>query len=93
MTMIYNLLNFPAGSVPVSTVTAEDEEKLRSYTGNYRDRFDQLFREVRRVPVQCVPQQVGSFIRTRRFRLVVILKCKVLDVVLLCAAVYGEISS
>lgn len=47
LTMIYNLLNFPAGSVPVSTVTAEDEEELRSYTGNYHDRFDQLFKEVR----------------------------------------------
>lgn len=50
LTMIYNLLNFPAGSVPVSTVTAEDEEKLGSYTGNYHDRFDRLFKEVRCVP-------------------------------------------
>ncbi|XP_075895434.1 fatty-acid amide hydrolase 1 isoform X1 [Nelusetta ayraudi] len=60
LTMIYNLLNFPAGSVPVSTVTAEDEEKLRSYTGNYHDRFDQLFKEAVSgaeglpVAVQCV---------------------------------------
>lgn len=51
MTMLYNLLNFPAGVVPVSTVTAEDEEELRHYTGNYNDRFDQLFKEVGNTPV------------------------------------------
>lgn len=44
--MIYNLLNFPAGVVPVSTVTAEDEEQLEQYKGNYQDRFDRLFKKV-----------------------------------------------
>lgn len=53
--MIYNLLNFPAGAVPVSTVTAEDEENLRSYTGNFRDRFDRLFKEVRYVRAYNLP--------------------------------------
>lgn len=45
--MIYNLLNFPAGVVPVSTVTAQDEEELCHYQGLYHDIFDMLFKEVR----------------------------------------------
>lgn len=49
--MIYNLLNFPAGVVTVSTVTADDEEELRHYNGIYQDRLDKLFKEVRNVPV------------------------------------------
>lgn len=50
MTMIYNLLNFPAGVVPVSTVTAEDEEELRQYKGNFQDYFDKLYQKVINVP-------------------------------------------
>lgn len=50
MTIIYNLLNFPAGVVPVSTVTAEDEEELKQYKGNFQDRFDNLYKEVINVP-------------------------------------------
>lgn len=46
--MVYNLLNFPAGVVPVSKVTAEDEEELKHYKGNYNDGFDRLFKEVRK---------------------------------------------
>ncbi|XP_068599706.1 fatty-acid amide hydrolase 1 [Brachionichthys hirsutus] len=59
-TMLYNLLNFPAGVVPVSTVTAEDEEELKNYTGLYRDVFDKMFKkavaggEGLPVSVQCV---------------------------------------
>nr|XP_046248196.1 fatty-acid amide hydrolase 1 isoform X1 [Scatophagus argus] len=59
-TMLYNLLNFPAGVVPVSTVTAEDEEKLKDYKGIYKDNFDKLFKEAVSggkglpVAVQCV---------------------------------------
>lgn len=49
--MLYNLLNFPAGVVTVSTVTADDEEELRHYNGIYQDRLDKLFKEVRNVPV------------------------------------------
>uniref|UniRef100_A0A4W5L3L1 Uncharacterized protein n=1 Tax=Hucho hucho TaxID=62062 RepID=A0A4W5L3L1_9TELE len=45
-TIIYNLLNFPAGVVPVSTVTAEDEEELRHYKGNYGDLWDKLYTKV-----------------------------------------------
>lgn len=50
MTMIYNLLNFPAGVVPVSTVTAEDEEELGQFKGNFQDHFDKLFKKVINVP-------------------------------------------
>ncbi len=32
-TVLYNLLNFPAGAVTVSTVTEEDEAQLRQYKG------------------------------------------------------------
>lgn len=44
--MLYNLLTFPAGVVPVSTVTAEDEEELKHYKGNYQDYWDKLFKKV-----------------------------------------------
>ncbi|XP_061540544.1 fatty-acid amide hydrolase 1 [Phycodurus eques] len=59
-TAIYNLLNFPAGVVPVSTVTAEDEEELRHYKGLFQDFWDKLFKKAlsggRGLPmaVQCV---------------------------------------
>ena len=36
-TGLYNILNFPAGVVPVTTVTPQDEEELAFYTGYYRD--------------------------------------------------------
>ncbi|XP_027504647.1 fatty-acid amide hydrolase 1-like isoform X2 [Corapipo altera] len=32
-TMLYNILNFPAGVVPVSTVTEADEEELELFQG------------------------------------------------------------
>lgn len=44
--MLYNLLTFPAGVVPVSTVTAEDEEELKNYKGNFQDMWDKLFKQV-----------------------------------------------
>ncbi|KAM4549305.1 fatty-acid amide hydrolase 1 [Odontesthes bonariensis] len=44
-TMIYNLLNFPAGVVPVSTATAEDEEELKHYKGIHHDTWDKLFQQ------------------------------------------------
>ncbi|XP_067453264.1 fatty-acid amide hydrolase 1 isoform X1 [Thunnus thynnus] len=59
-TLIYNLLTFPAGVVPVSTVTAEDEEELRHYKGLYQDYWDRLFKQAVSggeglpVAVQCV---------------------------------------
>lgn len=45
-TMIYNLLNFPAGVVPVSRVTAADEENLKLYKGNFQDYMDKLLPQV-----------------------------------------------
>ncbi|KAM7388342.1 hypothetical protein PAMP_024521 [Pampus punctatissimus] len=59
-TMLYNLLTFPAGVVPVSTVTAEDEEELRHFKGIYQDPWDRLFKQAVSggeglpVAVQCV---------------------------------------
>lgn len=59
-TMIYNLLSFPAGVVPVSRVTVEDEEELRNFKGIYDDQWDKLFKEAVTggvglpVGVQCV---------------------------------------
>lgn len=59
-TTLYNLLNFPAGSVTVSTVTEEDEAQLSQYKGEYGDMWDKLFVKAVRggvglpVSVQCV---------------------------------------
>ncbi|XP_029473759.1 vitamin D3 hydroxylase-associated protein-like isoform X1 [Rhinatrema bivittatum] len=59
-TMLYNVLNFPAGVVPVTRVTREDEEELRSYEGHYGDSWDRLLKEAVEggvglpVAVQCV---------------------------------------
>ncbi|XP_042072985.1 vitamin D3 hydroxylase-associated protein [Haplochromis burtoni] len=55
-TFVYNLLNFPAGVVTVSTVTAEDEEEFE----HYPDKFDKVLKEAVTggeglpVAVQCV---------------------------------------
>ncbi|XP_072540070.1 fatty-acid amide hydrolase 1 [Salminus brasiliensis] len=59
-TALYNLLNFPAGVVPVTTVTDEDEAQLSEYRGNFGDIWDKLFVKAVRgsvglpVAVQCV---------------------------------------
>ncbi|KAF3834882.1 hypothetical protein F7725_027440 [Dissostichus mawsoni] len=59
-TLLFNLLQFPAGVVPVSTVKAEDEEELKHYKGVYQDRWDKLFKQAvcggegLPVGVQCV---------------------------------------
>ena len=47
-TILYNLLTFPAGVVPVSTVTAEDEEELEHYEGIHQDIWDKIFKQVRK---------------------------------------------
>uniref|UniRef100_A0A3Q0S6Z1 Fatty-acid amide hydrolase 1 n=1 Tax=Amphilophus citrinellus TaxID=61819 RepID=A0A3Q0S6Z1_AMPCI len=50
--ILYNLLNFPVGVVPVSTVTAEDEEEL-----NHQQMLSKPFKAVSEglpVAVQCV---------------------------------------
>ncbi|XP_078527814.1 vitamin D3 hydroxylase-associated protein-like isoform X2 [Lissotriton helveticus] len=59
-THLYNLLNFPAGVVPVTVVTEDDEEQLKQYKGHYNDHWDNLLKEGARggvglpVAVQCV---------------------------------------
>ncbi|XP_008564683.1 PREDICTED: vitamin D3 hydroxylase-associated protein-like [Galeopterus variegatus] len=57
---LYNLLNFPVGVVPVTTVTLQDEEELAFYKGYYGDSSDKNFKEGARgsvglpVAVQCI---------------------------------------
>lgn len=46
-TMLYNVLNFPAGVVPVSTVTEADEEELKLYKGCCDDPWDRTLKQVR----------------------------------------------
>ncbi|XP_029473761.1 vitamin D3 hydroxylase-associated protein-like isoform X3 [Rhinatrema bivittatum] len=59
-TYLYNVLNFPAGVVTVSTVTEEDEEELKHYKGHYNDHWDKLIKKAAEggvglpVAVQCV---------------------------------------
>ncbi|XP_051928723.1 fatty-acid amide hydrolase 1 [Hippocampus zosterae] len=59
-TAIYNLLNFPAGVVPVTTVTAKDEKELAHYEGLHRDHWDKLYKQALSggeglpMAVQCV---------------------------------------
>ncbi|XP_004400733.1 PREDICTED: fatty-acid amide hydrolase 1-like, partial [Odobenus rosmarus divergens] len=42
---LYNVLNFPAGVVPVNAVTLQDEEELAFYKGYYGDSSDKSFWE------------------------------------------------
>lgn len=59
-TMLYNLLHFPAGVVPVGSVTTEDEEELKHYSGHSNDPWDKLFKKAVEsgvglpLSVQCV---------------------------------------
>lgn len=49
-THLYNVLNFPAGVVPVTTVTEADEEDLKNYRGHYEDPWDRRLKEVSQLP-------------------------------------------
>ncbi|XP_069498366.1 vitamin D3 hydroxylase-associated protein-like [Ambystoma mexicanum] len=59
-TMQYNILNFPAGVVPVSTVTEEDERQMKNYTERQNDMWDRAMRKAVEggvglpLSVQCV---------------------------------------
>ncbi|NXP68687.1 FAAH1 hydrolase, partial [Chloropsis cyanopogon] len=59
-TMLYNALDFPAGVVPVTLATDEDEEQLKGYKGYYQDWWDRTLAKAFRggvgmpVAVQCV---------------------------------------
>jgi len=47
-TILYNLLNCPAGVVPVTTVTQDDVDGFRDYKGHYGDSWDANVKEVRK---------------------------------------------
>jgi len=51
-TVLYSLLKYPAGVVPVTKVIGEDQEKLNSYVGHYNDKWDEQIREVREFLLQ-----------------------------------------
>ncbi|XP_036304350.1 vitamin D3 hydroxylase-associated protein-like isoform X2 [Pipistrellus kuhlii] len=57
---LYNVLDFPVGVVPVTTVTLQDEEELAFYKGYYGDSNDRDFKEAVEgsvglpVAVQCI---------------------------------------
>ncbi|XP_047915068.2 fatty-acid amide hydrolase 1-like [Anser cygnoides] len=59
-TMLYNSLDFPAGVVPVTMVTDEDEKELKGYQGYFRDWWDRTLAKAFHgsvglpVAVQCV---------------------------------------
>ncbi|KAM4722930.1 vitamin D3 hydroxylase-associated protein-like [Rhinophrynus dorsalis] len=59
-TMLYNVLGFPAGVVPVNCVTQADEEELKCYKGYCNDPWDKLFKKAVEggvglpLSVQCV---------------------------------------
>jgi len=59
-TVLYNLLNCPAGVVSVSKVTTEDVNKLKSYRGHYGDPWDEKIKIANKnsngmpISVQCV---------------------------------------
>ncbi|XP_072853691.2 vitamin D3 hydroxylase-associated protein [Pogona vitticeps] len=59
-THLYNVLNFPCGVVPVTTVTQADEDELKLYKGHYGDPWDKRMKEAVEggvglpVAVQCV---------------------------------------
>ena len=49
-TLLYNCLDFPAGVVPVTTVTAEDEAQLQLYKGYFGDIWDKMLRKASLFP-------------------------------------------
>uniref|UniRef100_A0A4X1W4W3 Fatty-acid amide hydrolase 1 n=2 Tax=Sus scrofa TaxID=9823 RepID=A0A4X1W4W3_PIG len=59
-TLLYNCLDFPAGVVPVTTVTAEDEAQMEHYKGYFGDIWDKVVQKAMKrsvglpVAVQCV---------------------------------------
>ncbi|XP_075688151.1 fatty-acid amide hydrolase 1-like [Rhinoderma darwinii] len=59
-TILYNLVDFPAGVLPVTKVTREDEEALKEYEGHHKDVWDKLLKKAVSdsvglpVAVQCV---------------------------------------
>ncbi|XP_007430225.1 vitamin D3 hydroxylase-associated protein-like [Python bivittatus] len=81
-TNLYNVLNFPAGIVPVTTVTQVDEEKLKEYHGHYGDPWDKRLKEAVTdavglpVAVQCVALAWQEELCLRFMKEVETLTCK-----------------
>lgn len=46
-TVLYNCLDFPAGVVPVTTVTAEDDAQIEHYKGYFGDIWDNILKKVK----------------------------------------------
>ncbi|KAM4642205.1 vitamin D3 hydroxylase-associated protein-like [Discoglossus pictus] len=44
-TMLYNIVQFPAGVVPVGSVTSADEEEMKKYTGYSNDPLDRVYKK------------------------------------------------
>ncbi|XP_063283820.1 vitamin D3 hydroxylase-associated protein-like isoform X1 [Pelobates fuscus] len=44
-TMLFNVVQFPAGVVTVSSVTQSDEDEMKQYKGYYNDPWDKLFHQ------------------------------------------------
>ncbi|KAM5249012.1 fatty-acid amide hydrolase 1 [Ctenodactylus gundi] len=59
-TVLYNCLDFPAGVVPVTRVTTEDEAQMEHYRGYFGDIWDKVLQKAMKnsvglpVAVQCV---------------------------------------
>lgn len=56
-TVLYNCLDFPAGVVPVTTVTAEDDAQMEHYQGYFGDIWDHILKKVKpaHLPALCCP--------------------------------------
>ncbi|XP_015277431.1 PREDICTED: vitamin D3 hydroxylase-associated protein-like [Gekko japonicus] len=81
-TMLYNVLNFPAGVVPVTTVTEDDEEELQQYQGQCGDPWDKKLKKAVEgtvglpVAVQCVALPWQEELCLRFMKEVETLSCK-----------------
>lgn len=59
-TVLFNCLDFPAGVVPVTTVTSEDDAQMEHYQGYFGDIWDSTLKKAMKnsvglpVAVQCV---------------------------------------
>lgn len=65
-TMLYNCLDFPAGVVPVTTVTAEDDAQMEHYRGYFGDIWDTTLKKVKPAQTPCCRGQRPSTCRLRQ---------------------------
>ncbi|XP_034270894.1 fatty-acid amide hydrolase 1 [Pantherophis guttatus] len=81
-TNLYNVLNFPAGVVPVTIASQADEEELKQYEGHYADPWDKRLKEAVTdavglpVAVQCVALAWQEELCLRFMKEVETLTCK-----------------